>query len=620
MGGYAPEYGDAPESYWEELKAEVESEELSGAVINLKKAGSAKFYAGTDIDIEPANAEVFSYAYGEFYEKSLVSASFSEFISETKTVTLKRQYTDKHPQMTAGLHAKIRNKVLEAIADGTLNQEELMKIVSEHSTNAKRWFNTNKKYFTVSEDGGVSLSSFGKKILNSIIVHEGNKFTGAATKAKAEGLKEFEFNGKTFPVTVKEKTKVKEEKMNESKETDEAKAILQDLLAEYDPWELNDMLPEEAQDTVESYGHKGTKAKKIAEILLDLATTGTFESKKPFLYESFSEFISSSKPVNEAFKSTRLSNLFATAGNQAKELSKAFYRSTRLQLDQIEDFDLIEVTPDAAYRAKGGSKFVFYISDVEKENPYAPEDSYRTNKMVPGGGYLLAITDADNTFYGTTWVRGETTKGRSAMAFKKIDGKPGNDSIGIGKVYRGYDATGLYNAKRISEVADRAIILDVDILKQRYSSESIRGERAEAKKGATVFMDDKTFKDANIARYNKILSQKAMELPLDKIVLDTIDTLASHIKDAVAKNVKTQYGEILIGKDKKDRDIKLSDAANVMRNLLDDYSRYVSALSSSIESEKRYGTSDTYYKREALNYAKTIQDRVRKIENMDYAW
>lgn len=547
-----------------------------------------------------------------------ISTSFDGFISETKTVTLKRQYTDQHPAMTAGLHAKIRNKVLEAIADGTLNQEELMKIVSEHSTNAKRWFTTNKKYFTVSEDGSVSLSSFGKKILSSIIVHEGNKFTGAATKAKAEGLEEFEFNGKTFPVTIKEKTKVKEEKMNESKEADEAKAILQDLLAEYDPWELNDMLPEEAKDTVESYGHKGTKAKKIAEILLDLATSGTFESKKTFLYESFNEFISATKPVNEAFKSTRLSNLFATAGNQAKELSKAFYNSTRLQLDQIEDFDLIEVSPDAAYRAKGGSKFVFYISDVEKENPYAPSDSYRTNKTVPGGGYLLAVTDAENTFYGTAWVRGRNNEG--TRTFKKIDGKPGNDSIGIGKVYRGYDATGLYNAKRISEVADRAIILDIDILKQRYSAESVRGTRAEAKKGATVFMNDKEFKDANIARYNKILSQKAMELPLDKIVLDCIDTLSSQIKDAVAKNVKSQYGEILIGKDKKDRDVKLSDAANIMRNLLDDYSRYVSALSTSIESEKRYGTSDQYYKREAANYAKTIQDRVRKIENMDYAW
>lgn len=68
--------------------------------------------------------------------------------------------------------------------------------------------------------------------------------------------------------------------VNESTEEKEAKAILQDLLDEFDPWELHDMTEEEAKETVDSYGHKGTKAKKIAEILYDLASNGIFESKK----------------------------------------------------------------------------------------------------------------------------------------------------------------------------------------------------------------------------------------------------------------------------------------------------------------------------------------------------
>lgn len=68
--------------------------------------------------------------------------------------------------------------------------------------------------------------------------------------------------------------------VNESAEEKEAKAILQDLLDEFDPWELGDMTEEEAKETVDSYGHKGAKAKKIAEILYDLASNGVFESKK----------------------------------------------------------------------------------------------------------------------------------------------------------------------------------------------------------------------------------------------------------------------------------------------------------------------------------------------------
>jgi hypothetical protein len=552
MGGYAPEYGDAPESYWEELKAEVEEEELSGAVINLKKAGSAKFYAGTDIDIEPASAEVFSYSNGEVYEKSLVPTSFSKFVGEGKTVTLKRQYTEKHPAVTAGQHAKIRNRVLEAIADGTLTKEEFERIVSEVSDNSSQWARRNKKYFTVSEDGGISLSSFGKKILNSIKMYEGRKFVAAASKAKQEGKEEFDFEGKTFPVTVKETPKVEE----------------------------------------------------------------------TFVYESFASFVASTM-IAEAFKSTKLANLFAMGENtySKKDLAKAFYSRAQIQLDQIQDFDLIEVTPDAAYKAKGGAKFVFYISDVEKENPYAPYDTMQRNKVVPGGGYLLGITDADNNFYGTEWARG--LRGQPATrTLKRIEGKPGTDSVGINKTYKGYDATGLYNAKRISEVADRAIILDMDLLRQRYSTANIKAERAAAKQGATAFKTDKEFKDANMARYNQILTAKAMELPLDKIVLDAIDTLSTHIKDAVAAGKMSKYNELLIGTDNKGRDVKVSDAANLMRNILDDYSRYCNYLSTAEEETKRYGSniSDSYYKREAANYAKNVTDRIAKIENKNYAW
>jgi hypothetical protein len=73
--------------------------------------------------------------------------------------------------------------------------------------------------------------------------------------------------------------KLYEQFVLESKEEDEAKAILQDLLDEYDPWELQEMTPEEAEETVDSYGHKGSKAKKIAGILQHLASNGLFEGK-----------------------------------------------------------------------------------------------------------------------------------------------------------------------------------------------------------------------------------------------------------------------------------------------------------------------------------------------------
>lgn len=76
-------------------------------------------------------------------------------------------------------------------------------------------------------------------------------------------------------------TKLNEFKVSENKEADIAADIIQDLLDEFDPWELADMLPDDAEATVSGYGYKGSKAKKIADHLLSMATSGQFESNQP---------------------------------------------------------------------------------------------------------------------------------------------------------------------------------------------------------------------------------------------------------------------------------------------------------------------------------------------------
>ena len=68
--------------------------------------------------------------------------------------------------------------------------------------------------------------------------------------------------------------------IKESQEEDIAYDILQDLLGERDPEELEMMDLVDAEDTVMAYGHKGAKAKKIAKALVNLAQSGAFESKR----------------------------------------------------------------------------------------------------------------------------------------------------------------------------------------------------------------------------------------------------------------------------------------------------------------------------------------------------
>jgi hypothetical protein len=110
----------------------------------------------------------------------------SNRLNERK-VTLKRRYTENHPAITAGKSARIRNKMLEAIADGSITQEEFDNIIAELSTSSKRWMKHNAKYFNVSEEG-ISLSKFGKRVLNQIKINENNQMRN---KLVIESFSEF---------------------------------------------------------------------------------------------------------------------------------------------------------------------------------------------------------------------------------------------------------------------------------------------------------------------------------------------------------------------------------------------------------------------------------------------
>ena len=466
--------------------------------------------------------------------------AINESIQE-RHITLKRRYTENHPAITVGKSAKIRNKMLEAVSDGKITQEEFNHILKEMSIDSTRWLKRNNKFFNVSEDG-ISLSTFGTKILKEITINEGRAFVAAAKKAKDAGETEFEYNGKKFPVTIKEDNKTK--------------------------------------------------------------------ASSTFLHESFTSFVNSLS-VNEAFKSMKLAQLLTLSKKSSwnKGIAQEFYNYTKVKLDLIEDHDLLEVDPQTAYKQKGGTKVKFFLIDNEKQSPYT-EDSY-DGRIQPG---LIAVLNGNNDFMGAVYRRYSNEKGRILTKTDKAD------SLGVDKRRKGYGATGLSSAKRIADFADRAIVVDIDILRQRYSAEQQRTERAAAQKGAIAFKSDKEFKAENIARYNEILANKAAALPLDKMVKGAIDKLADQIKEGVAKGEKGRYGDIIIGKNSKGNEAKMRDASNHMSNILDDYGRYVQYIADGEKEIAEWGKENSYYAREAKTYAKNIKDKINQIDTFDYAW
>ena len=519
---------------------------------------------------------------------------------EERHITLKRKYTENYPAVKVGKAARIRNKVLEAIKDGKLTKEEFDTILKEMTVDSTRWIKRNATYFNVSEEG-ITLSKTGKKILNELTT--AIDINEKATPFKIANARAEEIFGE-FGVATLDYSQVA--RVIDIKLADKlAKKYGEDSFMALSELDMEELL------------------NKNPKLVKENKTNNNMKTN--FIFESFGDFVNSLNTANkskelvtESFKSSMLASLFRTKGGKLDaNLAKAFYGASRVKMDIIEDEDLLTMDPATAYKNKQADTIIFYISDNEKENPYAPSDAYYDNKTIPGEGYLLAVASGENAFYTVSW--GGRWSSSRELSLKKVDNNA-SDSVGISKKYKGWDGTGLYNVKRISEVADRAIVLNMALLRQKYSAEGERAARAAAKKGATAFKTDKDFKKENMDRYHTILADKAAQLPLDAIVKEAIEKLADQIKKGLAEGKVGKYGDVIIGVKANGSEAKMRDASNHMSNILDDYTRYVSYIKQSEETEARYGQKETYYERESKNYAKSITDKVAQIDSFDYVW
>ena len=645
-------------------------------------------------------------------------STFEDYLNEGSKIQIKRRYTEAHPATTVGKSARVRNSVLKAMKDGVVTEEEFNKILSELSSDPKRWRSTNSRYFFVGEDG-IKLSKWGLRILAEL-----------DEEPKAAGLFEATVemdaldpdNKEFLKFLKKNKVKIINKEMSgpgggtpvitmQGKRKDLEKVLADEELGWADP-DLAEYIEESVvnekfkfgtknqytiDDVNEAYGFWGTldaagystreiednwlsahawltagwnfsdpgalyflNAKigrwvadqvierrgheDVVDVLEAFATTKEWKKwvkeyneyaqeelaentnenmKQQFLYEKFSDFVEANF-VNEKLGSMFFRDLLSKIGKYGNtkrvisDVAKSFYNATNIALDKLEDSDfIISNNPTDAYKnTRGRDEMLFWISDNEKDNPYASSDGW--NSKIPGGGVLLCITSGDRQVYTNSWDRWAPKKGYklAKTSFK------GDDPVGRldNTKYRGWGATGINNGKRLAEISDRVAIINVSLLKQKYSTSQIRDERAAAKKGAIAFKSDKDFKAENLARYHEIIANKAAKLPLDSMVEDAINTLSSQIQDAIKAGKKDDYNNIMIGTNSKGRVCTLRDATNHMSNILDDYSRYVGYIADAEDSEKRYGQKESYYERESKNYAKKIKEKIAKIEKFDYAW
>lgn len=130
--------------------------------------------------------------------KKYLNTSLSDFIKESKTVQLKRQYKN-NPSIVVESAAPVRNKVIEFIKEHkAVSKNVLRKFIKENfsyknpnTANAAitQWIKRNDKFFITESKGGVEiikLSSLGNKLYESI--NEGCNCTNPKTKRPTRNL------------------------------------------------------------------------------------------------------------------------------------------------------------------------------------------------------------------------------------------------------------------------------------------------------------------------------------------------------------------------------------------------------------------------------------------------
>ncbi len=180
---------------------------------------------------------------------------------------------------------------------------------------------------------------------------------------------------------VKNLKSIKESLLSESKESKEAEAILDDLLDERDMDELHGMSMEDALDTVDAYGHSGSKAKKIAKELWSLCNESLNEARSiARIQNEWTKVTAEMKSTVDSWKKAegdakapllaKLKELTAKKNALESELNDAI-------ADKDKDLELVV----SEAKNNEGNAFVYAAAKAKKEGKTEFEFDGETHKV-----------------------------------------------------------------------------------------------------------------------------------------------------------------------------------------------------------------------------------------------
>ena len=127
--------------------------------------------------------------------KNYVPKTLTEFITESKSIPLKRKYGER-PAITAGTNAPIRNQVLSYVAEsGSVSKIDLKKFIvglkegGATPAAANMFIKRNAKYFITESKNGVTyfkLSNLGQRLVNQFVTSQEGNVSEAVKDARTK--------------------------------------------------------------------------------------------------------------------------------------------------------------------------------------------------------------------------------------------------------------------------------------------------------------------------------------------------------------------------------------------------------------------------------------------------
>lgn len=334
--------------------------------------------------------------------------------------------------------------------------------------------------------------------------------------------------------------------------------------------------------------------------------------------------------LKETLKSSLLRKAVEFNTKRADSIIRGIAQTYGIAMDQVTDDDVQAVLPEKAYKmfrgAPLGKFLVLWISKEEKENPFTARDPYKYGRnKIPKG--LLGASDGKNDFLDLSV--GFYTRGYKASQFTGADYKQtaqinksnksgsAGDTIGIDKQGYGYGSTQVKNVKRLSEVSDLAIVINIDQLKLKYDISDLRQQRAQAK--AKVFKpgDKEALRQIakdNRERYAKIMREKALQTDIDAPVRAGIMKMTDALTAAAQAGTVDKYNQLTTSfKSSRNSDpITAGELVRVLQSLISDYEGYI-RYKAQAKEDAANGWGGNYSEAQAGNYAKSIKVMLDKV-------